>query len=527
VYGPGLSDVTNERQREEAYTALDARCDILISSLKNQAGAEIIRENQASLEFIYPKLVLGELQSTKTGRETMETCSTLAALAPIEGAWAGSPRPHTLVATRRGQLIGIDLMDRRLIMSPTGLVISGSGGGKSVFAGELVTDFIASNDAIAYVIDVGYSQGPLARICGAQHIIFKTDGGDPIPLSSWYYPELFLGQAPDDTQVALVAEDALRLADLEDNEKRRARNVIHIAVSEVYKNEVPRNQPGVHEHEPTLSHLVDMLNDYDWESPELKNSATNIAASLMKWIDHPWLDQPTHPSLRDLKARLVVFEMNSLNGLPQSVRDAMSFRISTRIGLTGGVRRADGTIRPVIVFIDEGHKIKKDFKPVYEAQNEISRRGRKDNQFLLIATQSWEDLSDTPDIIANASVKFIGKQNDEFEVMSEKCNFSAQTRAAVGSLLTSPGNFAQFIAIIGSGHDQVIEELQVELAPAELWIRTTMPDEKSARTRVEYLKPEWDYPTVIAYLASNYPKGLTGAGLTEIDETPLLQAAAA
>jgi hypothetical protein len=62
---------------------------------------------------------------------------------------------------------------------------------------------------------------------------------------------------------------------------------------------------------------------------------------------------------------------------------------------------------------------------------------------------------------------------------------------------------------------------QVDLSPIELWTYTTNPDERNARARVFNVKPEWDMSVVVAYLAQEYPRGLTAAGLTEIDESLL------
>jgi hypothetical protein len=62
---------------------------------------------------------------------------------------------------------------------------------------------------------------------------------------------------------------------------------------------------------------------------------------------------------------------------------------------------------------------------------------------------------------------------------------------------------------------------QCDLSPTELWTFTTNPDERNARARVQSLRPAWSLAQVIAWLAENYPQGLTGAGLVSIDESRL------
>ena len=84
------------------------------------------------------------------------------------------------------------------------------------------------------------------------------------------------------------------------------------------------------------------------------------------------------------------------------------------------------------------------------------------------------------------------------------------------------GEHAQFLGVFGAGQDNVIEMLQVDLSPSELWTFTTNPDERNARARVASLKPDWPMAVIIAWLAQNYPRGLTAQGLTDIDESLLL-----
>ena len=79
--------------------------------------------------------------------------------------------------------------------------------------------------------------------------------------------------------------------------------------------------------------------------------------------------------------------------------------------------------------------------------------------------------------------------------------------------------------VIGTGPDQVVEVVQHELSPLMLWTLTTNADERNARSRVLAYYPNWSDMQVHAWLAEHYPRGLTSAGLREIDET-LLEAAA-
>jgi hypothetical protein len=80
------------------------------------------------------------------------------------------------------------------------------------------------------------------------------------------------------------------------------------------------------------------------------------------------------------------------------------------------------------------------------------------------------------------------------------------------------GEYAQYVLALGSGHDQVVEMIQLDLSPAELWTFTTNPYERNARARVAALRPDWPLSDCIGWLATVYPRGLAAQGLIEIDE---------
>ena len=102
------------------------------------------------------------------------------------------------------------------------------------------------------------------------------------------------------------------------------------------------------------------------------------------------------------------------------------------------------------------------------------------------------------------------------------CRGIASAAAAIGAIKNVAGEFAQFVLVLGSGQDQIVEMIQLDLSPAELWTFTTNPYERNARARVQSLRPDWRLSDVIAWLAEYYPRGLAAAGLVEIDESFLM-----
>jgi hypothetical protein len=69
------------------------------------------------------------------------------------------------------------------------------------------------------------------------------------------------GELPYGVQVGFVVGDLLQLARVPANDAL-AEDILTTLVNEVYRNEVPRNRPGMPKHEPLLSHLHDALSTW-------------------------------------------------------------------------------------------------------------------------------------------------------------------------------------------------------------------------------------------------------------------------
>ena len=97
VYGPPA------RTREEkigSIKVLDRCCEAMVTAMKAIPGVEAAREEPDSVRAIYHRAITGEADRRPTGREITEVAGSLAALVPVESAWAGS-NDRTPYAPRR------------------------------------------------------------------------------------------------------------------------------------------------------------------------------------------------------------------------------------------------------------------------------------------------------------------------------------------------------------------------------------------------------------------------------------------
>jgi hypothetical protein len=516
VYG---EPARTRAELSQSLKNLDRYCEQVVAEIRKINGADAEREEPSALSVLYSKSLVGEADSKPTTREITETASSLAPLIPTESEWGGAPRPHTLFSLPTGKLIGLDLFDRQLVSSPLALTLAAPRGGKSVLIGRIINDVLATKaHACVRAVDFGESFGPLVDVLHGRHLRFET--GSDRTINVWDYEGLERGELPDEVQVAFVIGDLMQLARVPAHDTL-AEDVLTTLVGEIYRNEVPRNRPGLPKHEPLLSHLVDYLGTWPFKGAAAER-AEALKLALGQFVGHSFLDAPTHPDFAG-ESPLDVYELDSLEAFPERVRESLAYRAAARVLRAIGRLNADGTRSPTLLVFDEVWKIRDKYPRILDVIRRGARTGGKENVVTLLATQAYEDLSHLPDIAKTAGVKLIGKQVGDYTKLAEDSGLAPQAAAAVSVINNVAGSHAQFLLVLGSGEDKVVQTVQCDLSPVELWTFTTNPDERNARARVQTLKPGWPLVRVIAWLAESYPAGLTGAGLVAIDESLLAQ----
>jgi hypothetical protein len=512
LYGERSANLAELKQSVED---LDEQCERVIGAVRQIPGANADREEPEALRALYPSAMAGELSSKLTGRELTEVSNSVVTLTPTEDSWAGAERPHTLLATVTGRLVGIDLFDRNRIPSPLIQIIAAPRGGKSILMAQFACDILASlRDASVNAIDIGETLWPLVTVLGGRYIRPQPD--EVRAINIWSYPDLKNGEMPDDIQKALVVGDLKMLARVKDEDKT-AEDIIGAVVSQVYENIVSQNGPGRPLFEPILAHFVAQLRTYPFDSEMVRERRETLVLALTNYIGHPWIDAPTHPDYED-KSLFDVFELGAL-------KLSLAYRIAAHVARCIGRRRDDGTRAPTANLFDEMWEIKEEYPFIFKVLQHAGRKGPKENSITILATHAFEDIEDVASLSKTGNVLFIGKQLGDYSKIVSHGKLSANGAEAIAHIKTAPGRFSQFVMVIGSGPDQVVEVVQHELSPLMLWTLTTNADERNARSLVSTYHPEWSEMQTHAWLAQQYPRGLTAVGLREIDES-LLEIAA-
>src|SRR5258708_30034151 len=159
----------NFAELKDSVTALDEQCERTISAIRQIPGANGEREEPEALRALYPCAIAGELSPQLTGRELTEVSTSVVALTPTEDSWPGATRPHTLLATATGRLIGIDLFDRNQIPSPLIQIIAAPRGGNSILRAPFACELLVSlREASVNAAAIAETLLPLRRVLGGR-----------------------------------------------------------------------------------------------------------------------------------------------------------------------------------------------------------------------------------------------------------------------------------------------------------------------------------------------------------------------
>lgn len=519
VYG---QPARTRAELKASLNTLEFNCEQIVTAMQDIEGVEAAVEEPSALRSLYQQTLLGEASAKPTGREFMEIANSLAAAVPAESTSRGSHRPHSLFSTTTARLAGVNLFDKSIIKSPLIGIFGEPGSGKTTLGARLINDSLASMpDLNAYIMDVGGSFQPYAESIGARYLRF--DPNNPQPLNIFDYPGLAEGMEASTEDRSLMVNEFLTLCNVRESDDE-ASDIFAKAIKQVTINAARRNAPDRPKVEPTLSHLHAMLDAYDYGSNHLNERARALALKLERFVGDPFLDAETHPAFLT-QSPCDIYELDSLFQFSGEIRNALAGRIAARGLMKIGKLRPDGTRTPLLISFVELWKMLNEFSSMRQLLRTAARQGRKENTVTTFEIHSYEELDGIHDLTATMGCKFIGLQTGDFPKLARDARLSPRTIAAINSIKNVDGEFTQWVMVAGSGQDQIVEMLQCDLSPAELWTFTTNPYERDARARVGFLKPEWSQSDAIAWLAAMYPRGLAAHGLIEIDESLLNDAA--
>jgi len=511
-------EVKFKEQRKEILRKLEDDAQNIIKLInENMQGAQCDFEDKVALRSVYEKTLIGEISPTLRRREIKEQALSLSCFIPAEKNWRGIEKnAHNFFVNTSAELIGVNLLRNPYAATPLTLILGSSGSGKSVLAAELISGFLASvPNARVRACDYGGSLAPLINLFQGRY--FRFSDKDQRTINIWDYDGLEKQNPPDEEQIELVVKDTLILLGAEERTEtgKDFAAVLEKCVRQVYADEVPRNQPG-RRHEPRLSHLIRKLRTFPFESKEEIVIAGRMASRLENFENNPWVDAPTHESYRS-SSRFDVFELSSLDKLPDGLRSCLAFRIGAKVGT--GDEEIEGVHPPTLIVYDEVHEYVHNeyLSHTLRGAEKTTRHGRKKNKVPLLITHSFDDIKDFSGFTSNIGTIFVGKQ-DDITSLKKLRKWNDTVEQIILGIDNQKGIAHQFLYATGQGDNQKMTTIQVYLSPISLWTFTTDPPEDEARKILQNAFPHWSWEMVLILLARQYPRGLSFEGKTKIDQ---------
>ena len=511
-------EVSLPEERKAILAELEEQARSLVKTInEHMQGAQADLEEPEALREVYEKLLVGEISPKPREREIQEQALSLACFLPAETDWRGVTRdPHNFFLNTSGELTGVNLLRNPYAATPLTVILGSSGSGKSVLAAELICGFLATvPNARVRACDYGGSLAPLVNLFDGRY--FRFSDRDPRTINVWDYDGLEQCVGPDDEQIELVVKDTLILLGVEERSEtgRDFVAVLEKCVRQVYADEVPRNAPG-RRHEPRLAHLIRKLRSFPFPSPEERALGQRMASRLENFEGNPWVDAPTHESYR-AESRFDVFELSTLDKLPDALRSCLAFRIGARVG--AGDEEIEGVHPPTLVVYDEVHEYVHNeyLSHTLRGAERTTRHGRKKNKVPILITHSFDDIKDFPGFTSNIGSLFVGKQDDITSLAALR-KWNKTVEQTVYHIDNRKGVAHQFVYVTGQGETQKVTTIQVYLSPASLWTFTTDPPEDQARKSLAHALPHWTWANILVALARQYPRGLSFEGKAKPDE---------
>ena len=410
----------------------------------------------------------------------LATETNAADLFPLALPWEGhSDRPTLLYQNRFRSLTAIDAFNRKAA-NWNGLVVAGSGSGKTFFAQSLLASLLAQGDAEVMIVDRGRGYVPLIEALFGPEAIIPIAPGE----ASINPFDLEPGQIePSDAKKSFVV--AVIKAMLRNEVDPIEDAVLAAAIEQTYRRAVDERRTSEGGYRAfyrgaRLSDLVRTLHHLNeigerMATPEDRAAASRLATRLQKWTgDTPlgrFVDRETS---FDTDLPIIYFETTGLEG---SELEAPALLMLADILW----RRIERSNKRKLVVMDEVWALLQ-VPAARQLIVDLYRRARRFNTAIYSISQSVTDFTRVDGLLTNVSYFYIGILPDaERQVLHNALKVPQSVTEAISELQMIRGQYSEWVAYtIEAGRPQG-EVLRVEASPLSYWLFTTDPVDMARR----------------------------------------------
>lgn len=402
-------------------------------------------------------------------------------LMPLRSPWAGSPGAYAYYISRDGALVGINTFDRRM-SAYNGLVVGGSGSGKTFFTQSLLASFALTGGFIA-IIDKGGGYIPLMELLGGQVINLRV--GEPgLTINPF---DLEPGQIEPNDEKKDFLRRVLQLMIGGEAYSPRGESILMESIVRVYRAAYTEMRQGGEVRgnfvTPILSdfarvmHSLASLGDDAALDQEDRRLIDEFGKTLLSWRGNTPLgrlfDGPTTLNLQD---RLVYFETTGITGnerlLPVGILVLSDLIMRRVVGLGPGI--------PKLIVFDEVWALFK-HKAAADFVEDLYRRLRRYNAGAISVSQSIGDFVEARGVLQNTNTFFLMPSPGDRPLLKQQLGLSDGAIETYASLVQMREVFT-LMRIAGRMEGDVLQFLP---SAAEVFAFSTRPEDQEERARLQ------------------------------------------
>lgn len=494
----------NRLELEEAGRVLADRRQRILHAVARMNGARGIFEDAAKKRLFFSGLPA--MADHENFREHDALTLHAADLLPVEAPWQGTPNsPLLLFETPYRQLIAFSPFDPSL-SDANGLVIAGTGGGKT-FMMHLILLMMARANPLISILERGDSYEPLVELMGGRIITVDLEGVES--LNPW---DLQPGEIEPTREKVSFLKSLTRhmIGETPGTDSALLESVLTDAIGRTYKRRAAQLSNPI----PTFSDLKDELSQWrDEDRNERAMDEARLAALKLR----PWTgEKGIYAKLFDattsmrLENSWLFFNVDKLGADPR-LETAMSMVIANAVS----ERAAGRTGQPSITVLDECWFLL-DSPALAPEVVQLFRTARKRNSSVWGISQTVEDFVGTeaeprphgPGILKNSSTKIIGKQPGSTAPLAEHLYLNPTAINEIKQFgAPRKGQSGEALLVVGE-KAEMTQTIRIVPTPADYWVATTFPRER--RYRHWFLRKHDDRPAIESYreLGERFPQGL-------------------
>lgn len=510
--GEGMRDVTAKSKLKEVEKAMDTLMESgdqvyetsvgLVLLAQNYREALSLRERAISALSHLPAArptfgaglplrlftALAPFNGEKSPHRFVLPSSNGADIAPVSLPWEGDPENPTVVYLNRfNALTSINAFDQRAA-NWNGLIVAGSGSGKTFFSQAYISGLLAQGDAEVIIVDRGGGYIPLVEALGWQEAIIHVEPGT-VSINPFDLPPGV--NAPSEEKKAFVFAIVRSMVPPSSDPEVAAIEdaILMAAIDQVYKRKTQMvKDPVTGEYQPKylgaqLSDLVQVLlrlDDIGGRAPTERDKqvAKALATRLQSWTGNTpygsFVDRPTN--IRT-DYPVIYFETTGLSRYPALQGPGLLLLAD----IIWQRAEKDPSVRKLVV-MDEVWALLQ----IPQARGlivELYRRARRYNTAIYSISQSIMDFAEVRGILQNTTYFFVGQfpTDEEVKDVVRVLGLPESMLEVIRSLRMVRGKFSEWVfytVVEGRPEGEII---RVEPSKVEYWIYTTNPKDLAQR----------------------------------------------